>query len=254
MTAIGTIPDNISLMHALDHIGETIMIADNTYTIRWMNTEAHRLLSGVAPLYGIEDCRDLIGMNMDDFHLQPSRQRKLMEGLTEGHRARINIRNAFVTDIVINPIKADDKIDGYIVMLMDVTTQAEELKRSEQLIKDLSIPILNIWEKTIALPLIGEFDRNRSDELLATVLMECSKKNIEYVLLDLSGITEFENEIRYQIQMMTDSLKLIGTQCILVGISPKLALSIVSLESGTPIFSTAHAGLKHIMEQQALRL
>lgn len=252
MNAIGTIPEDISLLNALDHIGETIMIADAEYTVRWMNTAAHELLSAVVPLYGIEDCRDLIGMNMDDFHMNPGRQRKMMDNLTEGHRARISIRNAFVTDIVITPIKSDEEILGYIVMLMDVTTQAEEQKRNEQLIKDLSTPILNIWEKTIALPLIGEFDRRRSDELLATVLMECSEKNIEYVLLDLSGITEFENEIRYQIQMMTDSLKLIGTQCILVGISPKLAMSIVELDSGTPIFGTAHAGLRHIMDQQAL--
>ncbi len=252
MTAIGTIPEDISLLNALDHIGETIMIADAEYTVRWMNTAAHELLSAVVPLYGIEDCRDLIGMNMDDFHMNPGRQRKMMDNLTEGHRARISIRNAFVTDIVITPIKSNDEISGYIVMLMDVTTQAEEQKRNEQLIKDLSTPILNIWEKTIALPLIGEFDRRRSDELLATVLMECSEKNIEYVLLDLSGITEFENEIRYQIQMMTDSLKLIGTQCILVGISPKLAMSIVELDSSTPIFGTAHAGLRHIMDQQAL--
>lgn len=227
------------------------MIADTEYTVRWMNSAAHQLLSAVVPLYGIGDCRDLIGMNMDDFHMNPGRQRKMMDSLSGGHRARISIRNAFVTDIVITPIKVNDEVTGYIVMLMDVTTQAEEQKRNEQLIKDLSTPILNIWEKTIALPLIGEFDRRRSDDLLATMLMECSEKSVEYVLLDLSGITQFETQIRHQIQMMTDSLKLIGTQCILVGISPKLAMSIVELDSGTPIFGTAHDGLRYIMEHQA---
>lgn len=254
MTAIGTVPEEISLLKALDHIGETIIIADTSYTIRWMNSEAYRLLSAVVPLFGIEDCQELIGMNMDEFHQQPTRQREQMKKLSEVHRARITIKNEFVTDIVITPIKGDDEqISGYIVMLMDVTTQAEEQKRNEQLIKDLSIPILSIWHKTIALPLIGEFDRLRSDELLAKVLMECSNKSIEYVLLDLSGITEFENEIRYQIQMMADSLKLIGTDCILVGINPKLAMSIVSLESCIKTFSTAHTGLKYIMELQENR-
>lgn len=254
MTAIGTIPEGISLLNALDHIGETIMIADEAYNIRWMNSEAHRLLSKVVPLYGMEDTRELIGMNMDAFHQQPARQREKMKHISKMHRARITIKNEFVTDIVVTPVKGEDReIAGYIVMLMDVTTQAEELKRNEQLIKDLSIPILHIWHKTIALPLIGEFDRHRSDELLAKVLMECANRNIEYVLLDLSGVTEFENEIRYQIQMMTDSLKLIGTDCILVGINPKLAMSIVSLETCTPIFSTAHAGLKYIMELQEQR-
>jgi len=251
MAAIGIIPDNISLLTALDNIGETIMIADNAYTIRWMNSEACRLLTEVAPLYGFENCEEMIGMSMDAFHSHPERQREMMDKLTKTHRARINIQNEFVTDIVVTPVKDDDdRISGYIVMLMDVTTQAEEQKRNERLIKELSIPILHIWDKTIALPLIGEFDKYRSDELIAAVLMECAEKRIEYVLVDLSGITEFESQIRYQIQMMTDSLKLIGTDCILVGISPKLAMSIVALESRTRTFSTAYAGLKHIIEQQ----
>ncbi|PSL40451.1 anti-anti-sigma regulatory factor [Planomicrobium soli] len=251
MAAIGTIPEPISLLHALDHIGETIIIADNSYTIRWMNSEACRLLSEVVPLFGIADCQALIGMNMDSFHKQPERQKRLMEGLNDTHRSRISIRNEFVTDIVITPIKnSENAIEGYIVMLMDVTTQAEEQKRNEKLIKELSIPILSVWEKTIALPLIGEFDKDRSDQLLATVLAECSKKGIEHVLVDLSGITEFENQIRYQIQMLTDSLKLIGTDCILVGISPKLAMSIVSLGSKTKTFSTAYEGLKYIINHQ----
>lgn len=251
MAAIGTIPNNISLLRALDHIGETIMIADSSYTIRWINSEACRLLAEIAPLFGLDGCDEIIGMNMDAFHRNPERQNRIMDGLTETHRARINIKNEFVTDIVITPIKNDEgEVEGYVVMLMDVTTQADEQKKNERLIQELSIPILHIWHRTIALPLVGELDKDRSDQLIATVLTECTDENIEYVLVDLSGITEFDNQIRYQIQMMSDSLKLIGTSCILVGISPKLAMSIVQLESGTRTFSSAYAGLQHIMELQ----
>ncbi|WP_233785986.1 STAS domain-containing protein [Planococcus halotolerans] len=251
MAAIGTIPTNISLLSALDHIGETIMIADTSYNIRWMNSEACRLLTEVSPLYGIESCEEMIGMNMDLFHRMPEHQKKVMGELKDVHRARINIRNEFVTDIVITPIDGEEGgIDGYIIMLMDVTTQAEEKERTEKLIKELSIPMLHIWDKTLALPLIGEFDKARSDQLTATVLTECAEKSIEYVLLDLSGITEFENQVRYQIQMMADSLSLIGTSCILVGISPQLAMSIVQLESNIPTFSSANSGLHYIMGKQ----
>ena len=252
MTAIGTIPENIKLLSALDYIGETIIIADNSYTIRWMNTEACKLLAEIAPLYGIKDCQEMIGMNMDLFHQYPAHQNKVMDNLTEVHRSRITIKNEFVTDIVITPIKNEQEIiEGYIVMLMDVTTQAEEQKRNEKLIKELSIPILNIWDRTIALPLIGEFDKDRSDRLIATVLTECAEKGIEYVLVDLSGLTEFESQIRYQIEMLTDSLSLLGATCILVGINPKLAMSIVKLESRTRTFSSAHDGLRYIINLQA---
>lgn len=252
MPAIGKIPENIFLLNALDVIGETIIIADSSQTIRWMNSEAYRLMGEIAPLYGMPDCEAMIGMNMDDFHERPHHQKQVMQKLTGVHRTRITIRDQVMTDIVITPIVgSNNESEGYIVMLMDVTMQAEEQKRSAQLIKELSIPILNIWDKTIALPLIGNFDRSRTDHLIATVLMECSEKKIEYVLIDLSGIKEFESQVRYQIQMMTDTLNLIGAACILVGISPKLAMSIVQLDNKTPIFSTAHEGLKYIIQLQA---
>lgn len=251
MPAIGKIPESISLLNALDVIGETIIIADSSYTIRWMNTEASRLMNEVAPLYGMPDCEALIGMSMDAFHEHPQHQKQIMQKLTGIHRTRITIRNQVMTDIVITPIMNNGEPEGYVIMLMDVTMQAEEQKRSEQLIRELSVPILSVWDRTIALPLIGELDRKRTDQLIATVLTECSEKKVEYVLIDLSGIKEFENQIRYQIQMMTETLDLIGATCILVGIGPKLAMSIVQLDSKTPIFSTAHEGLKHIMHLQA---
>ena len=53
MPAIGKIPENIILLNALDVIGETIIIADSSYTIRWMNNEACRLMGEIAPLYGM---------------------------------------------------------------------------------------------------------------------------------------------------------------------------------------------------------
>ncbi|MEK6266989.1 MAG: STAS domain-containing protein [Planococcus sp. (in: firmicutes)] len=251
MPAIGKIPENIHVLNALDVIGETIIIADSSYIIRWMNSEAYRLLNQVAPMYGLSDCREMIGESMDAFHKNPQHQKTVMKKLAGTHRTRISIRNQVMADIVVTPIMSDsDEPEGYIVMLMDVTTQAAEQQKNEQLIKELSIPILNVWDKTIALPLIGAFDKSRTDHLIATVLMRCAEEKIEYVLIDLSGIKEFEDQIRHQIQMMTDTLDLIGATCILVGISPKLAMSIVQLDSNTPIFSTTHEGLKHIIHLQ----
>ncbi|ANU24424.1 STAS domain-containing protein [Planococcus donghaensis] len=252
MPAIGEIPKNINALNALDVIGETIIIADSSYIIRWMNSEACRLLSQVAPMYNLSDCKDMIGKSMDAFHKNPQHQKGVMKKLEGTHRTRISIRNQVMADIVVTPILGNsDEPEGYIVMLMDVTTQAAEQQRNEQLIKELSIPILSVWNKTIALPLIGAFDKSRTDHLISTVLMRCAEEKIEYVLIDLSGIKEFEDQIRHQIQMMTDTLDLIGATCILVGISPKLAMSIVHLNSNTPIFSTTHEGLKHIMHMQS---
>ncbi|HZG70610.1 MAG TPA: STAS domain-containing protein [Chondromyces sp.] len=251
MKAIGQLPESISLLHALDSIGENILISDSNYNIVWMNSYAADLLSVVAPLYGFSSAEELIGINMDRFHKNPAYQINIMDSLSESHRARINILDQFVTDIVVTPIKnGEDEITGYVVMLMDVTTKAEEEKQKEKLLSALSVPILRIWERAIALPLIGEFDSERGDRLISSVLEECTIRNVEYVLIDLSGLFDFSTETGFYIQKLCDCVRLIGAECIIVGISPKIAMSMAGLKNNSPTFSTAQSGLEYILSEQ----
>ncbi len=251
MNEVGSIPNEISVLRALNSIGENIIIADKQFHIRWMNSNASELLSVVAPLFQLQDSEAFIGLSMDFFHKRPVHQQQVMESLETTHRTRITIRDRFVTDIVVTPIKNDlDDIEGYVVMLMDVTTQSEEEKKKEKLIKALSLPILHVWKNTIALPLIGEFDAERADLLISSVLMECSAHRIEYVLISLSELSDFDQEVQFYIQKLYDCLKLIGAKCILVGISPKLAISMGALERDIPTYISTYAALEAVMEQQ----
>jgi anti-anti-sigma regulatory factor len=249
--AIGSLPDKISALNALDSIGENILIADKDYNIRWMNSCAVKLLSHVAPLFGLSNAEEILGVNMDQFHQQPKYQQRIMKQLSGSHRARITIKNRFVTDIVITPINdKEDQLQGYVVMLMDVTTKAEEDKEKEKLIQALSIPMITIWEKTIALPLIGKFDKERADRVNESVLKECTSNGIQYVLIDVSGLYEFENETKDELQKLNDCLRLIGTKCVIVGITPTLAMTAGDISSSILTFQTAYAGLQYIIKSQ----
>lgn len=251
MNEVGAIPKEISVLNALNSIGENIIIADRQFHIQWMNRNASNLLTLIAPLYQLDNSQAFIGLSMDFFHHRPEHQQHIMNNLKDNHRAQITIKNQFVADIVITTIKTNsDVIEGYVVMLMDVTTKAEEEKKKETLIKELSIPILHVWQNTIALPLIGEFDTERANLLITSVLMECSSNRIEYVLIDLSGLQTFEHEVQFHIQKLYDCLKLIGAKCILVGIKPQLAISMGTLERDIPTYSTTYAGLEAIIENQ----
>jgi anti-anti-sigma regulatory factor len=250
MQDVGKIPNDISVLTALNSIGENILIADMQFHIRWMNCNASDLLTLIAPLYQLENSEDFIGKSMDYFHQRPERQQGIMQSIKSTHRTRITIKDRFVTDIVVTPIiNHSEEIDGYIIMLMDVSTKAEEEKNKEKLIKTLSIPILHVWESTIALPLIGEFNAERSDLLLTSVLFECSSHRIENVIIDLSGVLNFDQDIQFHIQKLHDCLKLIGARCILVGIKPELAISMGALDRDVQIYSSTHAGLEMIINQ-----
>ena len=247
------LPLNIDGTDALDSIGENIIIADSDYKVIWLNSYARQSLNSIARLYGFSNSDDLIGLSMDVFHKEPAHQRQVMSGLEKGHRARINIKNNFIADIVITPIKSTEdqnqEIKGYMVMLMDVTSQADEAKRLEEKVNELSTPILNIWDNTIALTLIGEFDVVRGETIIPVVLEECISKGIEFVVVSLSGINNFDDSVRQTLQKLYECLKLLGVQCIIVGIKPKLAVRIGTL-SNIVTFSDTHDALKYIMKLQ----
>lgn len=69
-------------------------------------------MTDLAPLFGLVSAEEMIGLNMGTFHQAPSYQLKIMNELTEIHKARITIREKFAADIVITPIK--NEIDGYV--------------------------------------------------------------------------------------------------------------------------------------------
>ena len=246
---MGALPNDISVLNALKSIGENIIIADRHYHIRWMNRNAAELLAVIAPLYGLASSEDFVGKSMDYFHQQPEHQQGIMREIEKTFRSRITIKDSFIADIVVTPIKqnSEEVIEGYVVMLMDVTTKAEEEIEKETLIKALSTPILHVWDSTIALPVIGDFNAERADLLITSVLMECSSNLIEHVLIDLSGLSNTDSDVRYHIQKLYDCLRLIGSKCILVGISSELAISLGSLEREIQTFSTTYDGLKSIM-------
>ena len=251
MNQVGAIPHDISILTVLNSIGENIIIADKQFHVKWMNRNASKLLTEVAPLFNVSSSQDFIGKSMDFFHKNPEHQQSVMKTLKGTLRSRITIRERFITDIVVTPIDSDiNGIEGYVVMLMDVTTKAEEEREKEKLIKDLSIPILHVWKNTIALPLIGVFDAERADFLISSVLMECSTNRIENVLIDLSGLGDFNQDMRFHIQKLHDCLNLIGAKCILVGINPSLAISMGAFDRNIPTYQSTYAGLKAIIEIQ----
>ncbi|WP_227396200.1 STAS domain-containing protein [Jeotgalibacillus aurantiacus] len=251
MTAYGVIPAAISPLAALDSIGETILLADHEYNIVWMNSSAANLLNGVAAAYGLNSSLEMIGQNMDLFHSFPPHQNEMMKRLKGPHRTRITIKNLVVTDIVVTPIRSnEEQIDGYIVMLMDVTTKAAEEEEKEKLIASLSTPMMKVWHNAIALPLIGAFDSERFNLLVTNVLEECASNQIDYVLINLNKVYFNEREhTTHLFQKLIDCLRLIGTNCMIVGVTPELAMAMNNLDRDVRIFTTTYDGIQYIISQ-----
>lgn len=250
MKALGSLPNTVPAANILESIGENILIADTSYNVVWMNPSAANLLSHIVPLFGIEKVENVLGLNMSIFHKTPSRQENIMKSLTSTHRARIHIKDTFVADIIITPVITNNEIQAYIVMLMDVTTTAEEEGRKERQIKALSVPIMKIWDSTIAIPLFGDFDFDRGELLLNRVLQNTVENRIKYVLVDVSGVTEWNSETGSYIKKLGDTLRIIGAECYIAGLSPEAAISFSEYDFNYTTFTSIQTGLLKVLENE----
>ncbi|TWT01470.1 STAS domain-containing protein [Planomicrobium sp. CPCC 101079] len=116
--------------------------------------------------------------------------------------------------------------------------EAEQIRQLEQLVdqntkvlqnlvKELSSPIIPVLEGIIVVPMIGSYDEERAENLIFKTLEHLPKHQARYLLLDLTGLTkQISEHTAEMIDKLSASARLLGTEVILVGVSPELALLI----------------------------
>ncbi|WP_226666312.1 STAS domain-containing protein [Metabacillus litoralis] len=103
----------------------------------------------------------------------------------------------------------------------------EKTKELKDLIKKLSSPIIPVLEGIVVVPLIGTYDIDRAEELVANTLNNLPSHKANYLILDLTGLDKDMSEHTASlIENIGSASSLIGTKTILVGITPELSLII----------------------------
>ncbi|SDO01689.1 rsbT co-antagonist protein RsbR [Psychrobacillus sp. OK028] len=108
--------------------------------------------------------------------------------------------------------------------------QAEaRLLAHQELIGELSVPIIELVNKTAVLPIVGEIDTKRAKIMLEQSLSQCVAKNIDHLYIDLSGVPVVDTMVAQQLFQMIETLKLIGVSSSLSGVRPSIAQTSVQL-------------------------
>jgi rsbT co-antagonist protein RsbR len=103
------------------------------------------------------------------------------------------------------------------------------LLAQQELINQLSSPVIAIDNNAALLPLVGEIDTNRSRFILEKTLLQCSSKGITVLFIDLSGVLMIDTMVAQQLIQLFDALDLIGVKTVLSGLRPEIAQTSVQL-------------------------
>ncbi len=106
----------------------------------------------------------------------------------------------------------------------------EIIERQRLAIADLSVPIIDVWQDVVMLPVVGIVDTQRSVEMTQRLLGRVAAGGAMCVIIDLTGVDVVDTATADHLIRMLRSVQLLGSFCVISGISPNIAQTLVQLE------------------------
>lgn len=118
-------------------------------------------------------------------------------------------------------------------------------------LQELSAPLIPVMKNITIMPLIGTIDTERAKLIMENLLEGVIKHSSEVVLIDITGVPVVDTMVAHHIIQASEAVRLIGSTCILVGIRPEIAQTIVNLGidlSKFPTKSSLRKGFETALE------
>ncbi|MDM5214937.1 RsbT co-antagonist protein RsbRA [Peribacillus sp. NJ4] len=115
--------------------------------------------------------------------------------------------------------------------IVNIYTQTWERTVTMQKIalQELSAPLIPVLEGITVMPLIGTIDTERAKQIMENLLTGVVKHRSEVVLIDITGVPVVDTMVAHHIIQAAEAVRLVGAKCILCGIRPEIAQTIVNL-------------------------
>jgi rsbT co-antagonist protein RsbR len=112
---------------------------------------------------------------------------------------------------------------------LELERRLATIESQQRAIHELSAPVINVWDHILTVPLIGVMDTQRANELIERLLGAAACSETRYVILDLTGVDALDTSIAGHLLRLVQSLRLLGVEGLVTGISPRVAQTMVGL-------------------------
>ncbi len=103
------------------------------------------------------------------------------------------------------------------------------IQRQQRDMMELSTPVVKLWEGIVALPLIGTLDSERTQVVMENLLQRIVETGAEIAILDITGVPTVDTLVAQHLIKTVTAARLMGAECIISGIRPQIAQTIVHL-------------------------
>src|SRR5262245_12741723 len=113
------------------------------------------------------------------------------------------------------------------------------IKRQAEELLELSTPVVELWDKILALPLIGTLDSERTQTVMENLLDCIVKSRAQIAIIDITGVPTVDTQVAQHLLKTVSAARLMGADCIISGIRPQIAQTIVHLGLQLDVVSKA---------------
>jgi len=108
-------------------------------------------------------------------------------------------------------------------------TRESMAREQADAILSMATPVTVVWDRVLLLPIIGTIDSARVQDIMEEILKQIQQTEAKVILLDILGVATVDSAVAQHLIKITKATKLMGCRCVVTGISPAIAQSLVNL-------------------------
>ncbi|MEC4722695.1 STAS domain-containing protein [Noviherbaspirillum sp. CPCC 100848] len=121
-----------------------------------------------------------------------------------------------------------DKLGLFTIQVYQ-STREQVIQRQQQELLELSTPVVQLWQNVLALPLIGTLDSARTQVVMENLLQKIVDTGAAIAIIDITGVPTVDTLVAQHLLKTVAAARLMGADCIISGIRPQIAQTIVHL-------------------------
>lgn len=143
-----------------------------------------------------------------------------------GIEAAIDLLINDLTDELRERTKAQKELES---KLSKIQEQQKTILQQQEDLLELSSPVSKVWDNILILPVIGTLDSQRTQVMMENLLQKIVETACTISILDITGVPTVDTQVANHLLKTVTAARLLGAECIISGISPAIAQTIVHL-------------------------
>ncbi len=153
-----------------------------------------------------------------------------IESETEDDLSGIEAAIDLLIDDLTDELKQREKMQKEVEdKLSKIQEQQKTIFQQQEDLLELSSPVSKVWDNVLILPVIGTLDSQRTQIMMENLLQKIVETGCTLAIMDITGVPTVDTQVANHLLKTVTSARLLGAECIISGISPAIAQTIVHL-------------------------